>query len=123
MKDKTSRKPLKLSEADEKAFHGLRLYPLSPQGSGPFSALKITIEPHSHFPAIIHAKTYEFFYVLKGSGYGRVGRKQVRFAKGDHVFMKPGTAHDFHTGKTRMEALVIFSPYFDPTKPDVVEIP
>jgi mannose-6-phosphate isomerase-like protein (cupin superfamily) len=63
---------------------------------------------------------WEFFLVLKGSGYGRVGRKRVRFAPGASVFIPPEVPHDFHTGRRALEALVIFSPPFDAKKPDVV---
>lgn len=113
---------VKLSKEEERSFRGLHLYRLSPAGKGPFTALRIVIDPHSHFPAIYHRRTAEFFYVLKGRGYGRVGRKNVRFKAGECVYMSPRTAHDFHTGKVRMEALVIFSPRFDPKKPDVVKL-
>jgi len=110
-----------LSDAQTEQFQGLRLFQLSPAGTGPFSALRITVAPNSHLPAIHHAKTWEFFFVLKGSGYGRVGRRRVRFEKGSQVFIPPRVPHDFHTGPRELEALVIFSPGFDPLKPDVVD--
>lgn len=113
-------KPVRLSRARTKEFHGLKIFQLSPAGAGPFSALRITVAPHTDLPAIHHAKMWEFFYVLKGSGYGRVGRRKVRFKAGSHVFIPPRVAHDFHTGADALEALVIFSPRFDPLKPDVV---
>ncbi|MBI3553339.1 MAG: cupin domain-containing protein [Elusimicrobia bacterium] len=100
----------------------MRIFELTPGGRGPFSALKITVAPHSHLPAIHHAKMSEFFYVLKGSGYGCVGSRQVRFKVGEHVFIPPRVPHDFHTGASVLEALVIFAPRFDPKRPDVVRI-
>lgn len=115
-------KRVRLSREEARSFKGLHLYHLSPAGKGPFSALRIVIDPHSHFPVIYHRDTAEFFYVLKGRGYGRVNRRQVRFKAGDSVYMKPGTLHDFHTGSSPMEALVIFSPRFDGLKPDVVKV-
>lgn len=82
--------------------------------------MRIVIDPHSHFPVIYHRDTAEFFYVLKGNGYGRVNRRRIRFKTGDSVYMPPGTLHDFHTTNSRMEALVVFAPRFDVHKPDVV---
>jgi len=111
---------LRLSDAQTKEFQGLRLFQLSPAGQGPFSALRITVAPHTDLPMVHHARMWEFFFVLKGSGYGRVGRRQVRFKKGDHVFLPPRVLHDFHTGAQELEALVVFSPRFDARRPDIV---
>lgn len=113
---------VRLPKSEQQAFKGLHLFHLSPPRSGPFSALRLRIDPHSHFPCIYHRRTAEFFHVLKGRGFGRVGTRRVRFKAGDSVYLPPRTHHDFHTGALAMEALVIFSPRFDPKKPDVVRV-
>jgi mannose-6-phosphate isomerase-like protein (cupin superfamily) len=109
-----------LSGETAKKFHGLEVFALSPEGRGPFSALKIRVAPNTDLPCIYHAKMWEFFYVLKGRGYGRVGKKRVSFKKDSRVFIPPKVPHDFHTGNEGLEALVIFSPRFDKDKPDVL---
>lgn len=113
---------VRLAKSEERSFKGLHLFHLSPPNSGPFSALRLRIDPNSHFPCIYHQRTAEFFHVLKGRGYGRVGKRRVRFKAGDSLYLPPRTHHDFHTGSSSMEALVIFSPRFDPKKPDVVRV-
>lgn len=121
MKVRSGRR-VRLSKAQAGQFHGLRIFSLSPSGAGPFSALRITVAPHAHLPAIHHERMWEFFFVLKGAGYGRVGGGRVRFKAGSHVFIPPRVAHDFHAGASGLEALVIFSPRFDPRRPDVVRV-
>ncbi|MDE2142131.1 MAG: cupin domain-containing protein [Elusimicrobia bacterium] len=115
-------KAAKLPPTEAKAFQGLRIFPLTPQGTGPFSALLITVEPNAHLPEIYHAKTFEFFYVLKGAASGHIDGKPIRFRKGEYAFMPPGMTHDLRAGRTRLEALAIFSPGLDLKKPDVVNV-
>lgn len=95
---------------------------LSPARKGPFSVLRISVAPRSHLPTVYHRKTWEFLFVLKGAGYGVVGRRRFRLRKGASLFLPPRAPHDFHTGRSGLEALVIFSPRFDEARPDVVRV-
>ena len=112
--------PVRLSKGAARGFHGLSLFPLVAGRAIPFTPLRIVVAPRTDLPMIHHAKLWEFFYVLKGEGFGRVGRRDVRFSAGQHVVIPPGVRHDFHTGRRALEALVVFSPRFDFKRPDVV---
>ena len=115
-------KAAKLSKSDAKAFHGLRIFPLTPQAGAPFSALLMTLEPNTHLPEIYHQNTFEFFYVLKGTASGKLNGKKLRFKSGEYAFLPPGTTHDLRSGRTELEALAIFSPILDLKLPDVIKV-
>ena len=118
----TKPKQAKLSKADAKAFHGLKIFPLTPEGEGPFSALLMTVTPNTDLPEIYHKTTFEFFFVLKGVARGKLNGKARTFRRGEYAFLPPGTTHDLHSGNTQLEALAIFSPGLDLKKPDVVKV-
>lgn len=115
-------KQAKLSKADAKAFHGLRIFPLTPGKTGPFSALLMTLSPNTHLPEIYHESTFEFFFVLKGTASGKLNGKPLRFERGEYAYLPPGTTHDLRSGRSELEALAIFSPPLDLKKPDVVKV-
>jgi quercetin dioxygenase-like cupin family protein len=119
---KKDMKAAELPEEEARAFKGLRIFPLTPEGEGPFSALLMTVEPRTHLPEIYHAKTFEFFYVLKGTASGKLNGKYMSFEAGEHAFLPPGTTHDLQAGDGVLEALAIFSPGLDLKKPDVVRV-
>lgn len=115
-------KAAKLPKAEAKAFQGLKIYPLTPKKSGPFSALLMSVTPNTHLPEIYHRSTFEFFYVLKGVASGKLNGKRRLFRAGEHAFLPPGTTHDLKAGGTTLEALAIFSPALDLRRPDVVTV-
>jgi quercetin dioxygenase-like cupin family protein len=115
-------KQAELSEEDTKAFHGLKIFPLTPDENGPFSALLLTLTPNTHLPEIYHQSTFEFFYVLRGTASGKLNGKMLTFNKGEYAYLPPGTTHDLSSGDAELEALAIFSPPLNLKKPDVVKV-
>lgn len=110
-----------LSKTERESFRGLRIFELGRRTNGPFKPLIVELDANTHLPEIYHRATHEFFYVIDGEAYGKVGRRRLRFKKGSSAYLPPGMTHDLHTGRTGVRALVIFAPGWDFAKPDVVK--
>lgn len=86
----------------------------------PFSVLRIRMEPGARAPELFHARTHEFFLILKGSSSGMVGGRRRVFRAGDFAYMPAGTLHEFRAGPRGVELLDVFSPRLDLDQPDIV---
>ncbi len=89
------------------------------RGRNSFSVFRVMIKPGESHPPIWHAKTTEFFLVMKGSALARVNGRKRRMKKGDFASLAPGAVHAFKAGPSGVEALVVFIPALDLRRPDV----
>lgn len=69
-------------------------------------------------PKMIHSKTKELAYVIRGKAVGFLNGKKILLKKGDYLVIPAGTIHRFEAGKDGLEAVSIFSPPIDPANPD-----
>ena len=86
----------------------------------PFSVLRIRMGPGASHPPLWHARTFEFFLVLKGSVHARIGQVSRRLRRGDFVMLPPGASHEFRAGPGGVEVLTVFGPGLDLGNPDIV---
>lgn len=110
----------RLSAKKARHFGALAVKTLAGSKGQPFSVLHIRMAPGAKAPPIIHARTAEFFLILKGSSSGRVGRRRRTFRAGDCVYMPAGTLHEFRAGSRGVELLDVFVPRLDMDCPDIV---
>lgn len=86
----------------------------------PFSVLHIRMKPGSRAPELFHARTSEFFLVVKGSSSGIIGGKRRVFRAGDFAYLPPQTLHEFRAGPKGVELLDVFCPRLRLNRPDIV---
>jgi mannose-6-phosphate isomerase-like protein (cupin superfamily) len=86
----------------------------------PMTVLHISLSPGSKAPALYHARTQEFFFVLKGNAHGLIDGRRVRLPKGSFSFLPPRAVHQFWAGANGAEILDIFVPPLDPINPDII---
>lgn len=110
----------RLSRAAARRFGALTFRRLTRRAGSRMTVLHITMKPGAKAPALYHARTDEFFFVLRGGARGRVGRLLRSFRAGDGVFLPAGTRHEFTAGPAGVELLDIFVPGFDMRRPDIV---
>ena len=72
----------------------------------------------SELPDMVHYRTNELVYVIRGAVVVFLDSRRVPLKKGSCLFIPAGTAHRLKTGKQGMEAVSIFSPPIDPANPD-----
>lgn len=111
---------VRLSRAAVRRFGALRVQQLAGRRGHPFSVLRIRMAPGSSAPELFHARTEEFFLILKGSSSGRVAGRRRVFRPGDCIYMPAGTLHEFRAGPRGVELLDVFCPALDLSAPDIV---
>lgn len=87
------------------------------------STLHVTMPPHYRHHSIHHAKTHEWFYVLKGRTTVTIGGKPRKLRPGSFIYMAPGVPHLVKAGEEAVEVLVFFSPPMNIKSPDIVQAP
>ncbi|MEK7232886.1 MAG: cupin domain-containing protein [Elusimicrobiota bacterium] len=110
----------RLTGVAARRFGALAVKQLTGRKGTDFSVLHIKMRPGSSAPLLHHARTDEFLLILKGSSYGRIGRRSVRLKAGDFAYMPAGTRHEFRAGPQGVEILDVFAPRLDLDAPDVV---
>ncbi|MBI4423533.1 MAG: cupin domain-containing protein [Elusimicrobia bacterium] len=85
----------------------------------PISVLRVFLKPGDSHPPIFHARTTEFFLVLRGENAARINGRLRRMKAGEFAFLPPGTVHEFRAGARGVEVLVIFGPAMDFRAPDI----
>jgi mannose-6-phosphate isomerase-like protein (cupin superfamily) len=110
----------RLSRVASRRFGALLFRPLTRRAAGRLTVLHISMKPGAKAPALYHARTDEFFYVLKGGARGLIGRRRRSFRAGDFVFLPARTPHEFTAGPRGIELLDVFVPGFDLRRPDIV---
>lgn len=110
----------RLSRAAARRFGALTFKRLTRRAGGRVTVLHIAMAPGAKAPPLHHARTDEFFFVLKGSASGRVGGRRRAFRAGDGVFLPARTPHEFTAGPRGLELLDVFVPGFDMRRPDIV---
>lgn len=76
----------------------------------------------SEVPEMVHSRTNEFVYVIRGEVAGFLSGKEILLRKGDFMMIPAGTPHRLQTGGRGMEAVSIFSPPIDPANPDATVV-
>lgn len=74
-------------------------------------------------PDIVHSRTNELVYIIRGKVAGFLNGKKTMLKKGDYLVIPAGTNHRLKTGKQGMEALSVFAPPMDPANPDATVVP
>jgi mannose-6-phosphate isomerase-like protein (cupin superfamily) len=110
----------RLEKVRTRRFGALEVQELLGKQGRPFSVLRIRMKPGSRAPELYHARTSEFFLVLKGSSSGMVGGRRRVFRAGDFVYLPPGTIHEFRAGPRGVELLDVFCPRLRLSRPDIV---
>jgi quercetin dioxygenase-like cupin family protein len=70
--------------------------------------------------AVRHDHTQEWVYVLKGAARAKIDGETVSLRVGDYLFLPKGTWHEFTATEEGVEAISIFDPPLDWSKPDVI---
>lgn len=110
----------RLSAVRARRFGALSVKPMLGAKGHPMSALHISMKPHSEAPELYHAKTDEYFYILRGSSSGTVNGRKRRFRAGDFCFLPSGTLHHFRAGPKGVELIDVFVPRLDLASPDII---
>jgi len=83
---------------------------------GKHCTVNVVHAPSTNMPHV-HKKHDETVYIIKGTGMFLLGDKTLPFKPGDVVFIPAGTVHTPIT-ESYIACLSIYSPDFDPQKPD-----
>lgn len=87
---------------------------------GALTAMRVGMKPRDSHPPLWHAKTSEFFLVLRGDMRAKIGGRTATLRKGHYAHLPPGTPHEFRAGKRGVEVLSVFTPALDMAAPDIV---
>jgi mannose-6-phosphate isomerase-like protein (cupin superfamily) len=109
-----------LKRVRARRFGALAVKQLMGRAGQPFSVLHIRMKPGSRAPELFHARTSEFFLVLKGSSSGMVDGKRRVFRAGDFAYLPPRALHEFRAGPRGVELLDVFCPRLRLDRPDIV---
>lgn len=123
---------MKKSIKKNKFSHGNILRPIT--GSGCLAPLKAHYIPEasqlnvsfvhesmpswSAGPEVVHSKTKELAYIIRGKAVGFLDGEKILLKKGDYLVIPAGTIHRFEAGKDGLEAVSIFAPPIDSVNPD-----
>ena len=69
-------------------------------------------------PYVVHSRTIELVYMVSGTIFGFLDGQKIKLKKGDYLFIPAGMEHKFEAGVCGGEAISIFSPPMDLSKPD-----
>src|SRR4051812_2739057 len=117
MRKKARVEASRLSRTPARRFGALSVQRLAGRAGHPFSVLRIRMKPHSAAPELFHARTHEFFLIVKGSSSGVVGGRRRTFRAGDYAYLPAGTLHEFRAGPRGVELLDVFCPRLDLDRP------
>lgn len=109
-----------LGARGKRRFGPLTVRSLIRSAGAPFSVLVVDMRPGARHPAIHHARTAEFFVILRGSCRAEIGRRRRTLRPGDFAFLPAGSIHAFHAGRRGLRALAVFAPAMDLRRPDIV---
>ena len=94
-----------------KRFARVMLRPIVPVPRGSnISIIHDHLPKNSELPAVMHRKTTELVFCLKGRLVVVLGRRRRRLKPGDIVWIPPGTWHRFISGRSAVDCLSIFCP-------------
>ena len=82
--------------------------------------IRLRQPPRAREEPVVHRKTHEFIYYLKGGATGIVGGKRIRLSEGDVLHIPPGVWHQFLAGPSGVEAVCLFMPPMDLRAPDII---
>lgn len=83
-----------------------------------FTFLHETLPPGGAAPYVVHSRTAELVFMVKGTIWGELGGQKIKLREGDYLFIPAGVEHKFEAGVSGGEAVSVFSPRMDPDKPD-----
>ncbi len=82
------------------------------------SVLHESLPARSRIQSIVHDRTEEFVFVLRGRALARLGTGTFSLRQGDCLHIAAGVSHAFETQAEGVVALSFFSPALDPKRPD-----
>lgn len=114
MKTKT-RKKVKIESGSISGLAARQWGPLTTRDVGAarqfgVSMLHEMLLPRSSAPDVVHARTKELVYMIRGGITAFLDGKKFLFKKGDYFVIPAGTHHRFLTGAGGAEAFSIFLP-------------
>ena len=77
--------------------------------------------PRSVEGPVMHKRSDEVVYVLRGAGVGYIGRKKRAMRRGETLHVPAGVWHRFCAGPRGLEVICLFSPRFNVRSPDIVK--
>lgn len=86
------------------------------------SAVKCFLSPHSSSFGVVHNKTEEIFYIIRGKGIINIESREFVVESGDYLHIDAGTNHRFETKDDSIEFLAFLSPALDSENPDMISI-
>src|SRR3989338_3448756 len=69
------------------------------------SCYHIKMPKNTYVEPSYHKKAVEMIWILKGEGIAVLGNKKNQISRGDVIFIRPPTAHTFHSGAKGLELL------------------
>ncbi|HBB65873.1 MAG: hypothetical protein A2X28_09805 [Elusimicrobia bacterium GWA2_56_46] len=100
-----------ISRLKSKLFSGVSVKYFRIPENWPVSIAHETIPQNGkNIPYIVHKKTEEFVYILKGKAKAYLGNKSFNVSSGDYLSIPAGVKHRFVTGKDPIIALSVFCP-------------
>ena len=72
----------------------------------------------SEASVMVHSKTKELIYLIRGKVLVFLNGKKILLKKDDSLVIPAGTTHQFKTKREGMEAVSILVPPLDPVNPD-----
>ena len=83
-----------------------------------FTFLHEALPPGGAAPSVVHSRTTELVFMVKGTIWGSLAGKKIELGEGDYLLIPAGVEHKFEAGASGGEAVSIFSPPMDLDKPD-----
>ena len=77
----------------------------------PFVSVVEIFDEGGKTPPNVHSGAHEYFYVIEGSGFAKVGDLEMEVRSGSYFIVPPGNNHEVHnTGKGRLYVLTTMVP-------------
>jgi len=111
----TVKKRVKINSGSISALAARQWGPLTTRDVGAARQFKISmlhemLLPRSSAPDVVHARTKELVYLIRGRITAFLDGSKFLFKKGDYFVIPAGTHHRFLTGAGGAEAFSIFLP-------------
>lgn len=107
-----------ISDAPVKKIGDLRMRVITAAPPMDFTFLHEALPSGGVAPYVVHSRTTEFVFMVKGAIWGLLDGQKIKLVTGDYLFIPAGVEHKFEAGVSGGEAISIFSPPMDPDKPD-----
>ena len=109
-----------IRDIPKKCFSKVELCSIFPHCTKNVSLVYEYMPPHTKLPPVLHRRTDEMVYCLRGMFTACIGNKIYHLNPGNVVWIPKKTRHSFATGSNDVESLSLFIPaiHFD-KNPDI----